>query len=143
MGRLANDQIDALLAAIRTRDELRRMRDEIEQMLRVVFHANERAQWELARRAAEQILVSEIVCRYQGDPGRVFFTLRGMEHGGQTWDSAIRELAAAIHSYYTTPLGLVMRQDLFGSDVVFITPDAYAWTAQQRGKPPAGAAEMV
>ena len=47
---------------------------------------------------------------------------------------AIQELAAGIHSYYTTPLGIVLRKDLFGDDVVFITPDAHEWIRQREGK---------
>ena len=58
-----------------------------------------------------------------------------MQDAGQNWEAALRELAAAIHSYFTTPLGMVMRQDLFGSDAVFITPDAHTWTAQLKGRP--------
>jgi hypothetical protein len=140
---LAREQIDTLLTAIRADDHLRRVRDEIEQMQRVVFHALQHADWDLARRSAEQILISELICRYQGDPQRVFFTLRAMEDGGQSWDSAVRDLSAAIHSYYTTPLGMVMRQDLFGKDAVFITPDAYDWTAQLRGRPAKGPSEST
>lgn len=141
MAQLARELIETVQAAIRTQHHLRRVRDEIEQMQRVVFHGAERADWELARRSADQILTAEIVCRYQGDHQRVFFALRALEDSGQSWDAAIRELAAAIHSYYTTPLGMVMRQDLFGSEAVFITPDAYDWAAQLRGRPPAGKSE--
>lgn len=135
MAQLSREQIETVLAAIGTNDYLCRVRDEIEQMLRVVFHANARADWDLTRRSAEQMLVAEIVSRYQGDYQRVFFALRAQEDGGQTWNAAIRELAAGIHSYFTTPLGMVMRQDLFGKEAVFITPDAYDWAAQLRGRP--------
>lgn len=130
MSRLTREQLEALSAAIRTQDCLERVVGEIEHLHRVVFHANQRANWDVVRRSAEQILVAEIVCRHRGQPDGVYFALRAMEDGGRTWDAAIRELAASIHSYYTTPLGIVMRQDLFGPDVVFFTPDALESSAQ-------------
>ena len=135
MSQLACEEIDRLTAALQAHDYLARIVREIEQSHRVVFHDNKRVDWALVRRSAEQILIAELVCRYQGRVDGVYFALRAMEDGGQNWDAALRELAAAIHSYFTTPLGMVMRQDLFGPDTVFITPDAYTWTAQLKGRP--------
>jgi len=63
--------------------------------------------------------------------------LRRMETDGKSWDVAIRDMAAGIHSYYTTPLGVVMRQDLFGPDAIFFTPDAYDWTIRIGAQPDA------
>jgi hypothetical protein len=134
LSRLAPDEIERLTQALGAHDYLGRILDEIEALQRIVFHANRRADWSLARRSAEHILIAEIVYRYQGHPEQVYFALRALEDGGRTWEAAVRELAAAVHSYFTTPLGLVMRQDLFGEEVVFLTPDAYDWTAQLKGR---------
>lgn len=134
MPQLSPAEIDRLTQAVRTHDLLRRIVAAIDELQRVVFHANARVDWSLSRRSAEQILIAEMVYRYQGDPARVPAALQTLEHGRRTRDAAIAEFAAAAHSYYTTPLGMVMRQDLFGPDNVFITPDAHAWTAQLQGR---------
>ncbi len=136
---LPRDQIDYLTAAIREHDHLRRVRDAIEQLHRVVFHSNRQVRLELAQRSAEQILTAELVSRHQSHPDGVFFALRNLEDNGRSWDEAVRELAASIHSYYTTPLGIVMRQDLFGDDAVFVTPEAEEWADESRGRPGGGA----
>ncbi len=60
--------------------------------------------------------------------------LHGMQEADRSWDDAVTELATKLHSYYTTPLGIVMRQDMFGDQAVFFTPDVYAWTERQRGE---------
>jgi hypothetical protein len=135
LSQLAREEIERLTAALQAHDYLARIVREIERSHRVVFHDNKRVDWDLVRRSAEQILIAELVCRYQGRAEGVYFALRALEDGGQKWDAALRGLAAAIHSYFTTPLGMVMRQDLFGSDAVFITPDAHTWTAQLKGRP--------
>ena len=141
MPQVARDQIDGLTAAMQTHDYLRRIVREIAQLHRVVFHGNKRADWSLVHRSAEQILIAEIVSRYHGQVDRLYYTLRSREDGGRTWEAAISEIAGSIHSYFTTPLGIVMRQDMFGSEVVFFTPDAYDWTAQQKGGQEAGKRE--
>jgi hypothetical protein len=130
VSQLAPGQVEALTAAITAQDCLRRVRDEIEELHRVVFHAKERIAWDLVRRSAEQILMAEIVYRHQGHPDGIFLALRALEDHGSTWDEAIRELAAGIHSYYTTPLGFVLRADLFGRDATFIMSDAEDWKAR-------------
>ncbi len=135
MARIRREQLGSLTAAIRTHDFLRRAAGEIERLHRVVFHDNQRADWSLAGRSAEQILAAEIVSRHRGQIDGIYFALRKMETTGKSWDEAVRDLAAALHSYYTTPLGIVMRQDLFGQDAVFITPDAYDSTDQIAGTP--------
>ncbi|MGE0478860.1 MAG: hypothetical protein AB7Q17_00180 [Phycisphaerae bacterium] len=127
MSRLSQSQFDALLATIRQHDFLQRLCDEIDKLQRVVFHANERADWDRARRSAEQILAAEIHLRHRGDPLGLYYTLRNMEDSGKPWDAAIRDVSTGIHSYFTTPLGIVIRHDLFGNDVVFLSPDAKEW----------------
>jgi hypothetical protein len=129
---LAPHELERLLGAIRGQDHLCRLVDEIERLHRVVFHANERADWGLVRASAEQILVAHIMIQRQGDIEGVFFALRALEDAGKNWDAALAEVAAATHSYFTTPLGVVMRQDLFGRAAVFITPDAHEWVQSLR-----------
>lgn len=129
MAHVPREQIRSLTAALDAQDHLRRVADEIEQKHRVVFHASERADWSLVRRSAEQILIAEILNRHDGQPDGIYYALRKLEDAGQSWDAAVRELAATIHSYYTTPLGIVLRQDLFGPEAIFFTPDAREWTA--------------
>lgn len=135
MAQIAQDELDRLTNALQTHDHLRRTVAEIERLHRVVFHGNERADWSLVGRSAAQILIAEIVHRHRGDVQGVFFALRSLEDSGKTWDEAVQTLASTIHSYYTTPLGVVMRYELFGADAVFFTPDAYEWTRQQRATP--------
>ncbi len=135
MSRVAPEEIERLTRAIYAQDCLRRILNELDELHHVVFHDNPNADWDLARRSAEQILIAEIVSRNQGQPDGVYFALRALEDGGKTWDAAVRDTAAAMHSYYTTPLGILMRQDLFGDQAVFLTPDAETWTERLRGSP--------
>jgi hypothetical protein len=123
--------MDSLIAAIHSHDFLRHMLESMEQHLRLVFHANESADWNLLRASAEQILVAEIVSRHKGNIDGIYFALRDLEAGGRTWDAAIGELAGRVHSYFTTPLGVVMRKNLFGENAVFLTSDAYDWIRRQ------------
>ncbi len=137
MPRIAAEQIEGLTRAIHAQDCLRRILNELEALHRIVFHGDEQADWGLVRRSAEQILIAEIVSRHGGNPDGLFLALRALEDGGKSWDVAIRDLAAGIHSYYTTPLGVVLRQNLFGEQTVFIMPDAHEWTARLRAAPTA------
>lgn len=121
------EQRERLSAAIRSHEFLHRVLREIENAQRVVFHRNEQIDWKRARQAAEQILIAEVVCRYRGDFDGIYHALRRMENEGRPWNAAIRELAAGIHSYFSTPLGIIMRRDLFGEDAVFLTPEALDW----------------
>ncbi len=132
MARLPEHEIKRLTAAIQEHDYLRRVVEEIERLHRVVFHGNTRADWRLARPSAEQILIAEIVVRHCGQIDGVYFALRKLEDAGQSWDDAVRGLSVGVHSYFTTPLGIIMRQDMFGSGAVFITPDALDWVQSQR-----------
>jgi hypothetical protein len=133
--RIAAHELDRLMQAVRDQPDLMRLADAIERLQRIVFYANPHADWRLQRRSAEQILVAEIVYRYQLQPERALAALRASEGRGLSREAAAVGLAEAIHSYYTTPLGIVMRQDLFGSQAVFLTPDAYEWADQTRGRP--------
>lgn len=139
MPQVAREELDRLLGVVAAHDYLRRVRDEIEALHRVVFHDNRRADWSRVQDSATQILLAELINRHRGQADGVYFALRNLESSGRSWDAAVRELACQIHSYYTTPLGIVMRQDLFGNNAIFITPDAYEWTAQVRGPQRAGA----
>jgi hypothetical protein len=132
---VAREQMNSLIAAIHSHDFLCRMLESMEQHHRLVFHANENADWNLVRATAEQILVAEIVSRHKGNIDGVYFALRDLEAGGRTWAAAISELAGRIHSYFTTPLGVVMRKNLFGDNAVFLTTDAYDWIARQESAP--------
>ncbi|MEW6198602.1 MAG: hypothetical protein AB1601_08080 [Planctomycetota bacterium] len=138
MARLSAEQTEGLLRAIRSDDCLQRVVAEVERLHTVVFHDHARANWELTRQSAEQIVMAEIMCRHQGDPQGIYFALRALEDAGRSWDAAIAELAASIHSYYTTPLGIVIRRDLFGPGAVFFDPDAYEWLTVAGGPPTPG-----
>ena len=142
LSRITPDELERLSQAVRAQDYLEHVVREIEALQRVVFYANPHADWRLQRQSAEQILIAELVYRYQRQPERVLSALQAIERGGQTRAAAVGELAAAVHSYYTTPLGMVMRQDLFGPQAVFITPDAYEWADQTRGRPAGPSGEV-
>lgn len=133
MPQIATQQIDELASAIAAQAPLTALREELVRLHRVVFHSYPHASAAQIQRSAEQILITEILSRHHGRPEGLADTLRAKQHSGTPYDAAIRELARAIHSYYTTPLGIVMRQDLFGDRAVFITPDAHDWTERQRG----------
>jgi hypothetical protein len=130
---IAPDQHQAILSAIGTHDFLSRVVESLEHYHRLVFHADEGIDWSLVRRSAEQILVAEVISRYGGNIDGVYHALRAMENGGTPWSAAVQELAGAMHSYYTTPLGVVLRKDLFGDDAVFISLEAHEWIRQRRG----------
>jgi len=138
--KIDRQQYESLLAALQTHEFLRRMVDTLEHYHRLVFHANENVDWNLVRRSAEQILIAEIVTRHKGNFDGIYFALRAMENGGKPWNVAVQDLAGTIHSYFTTPLGIVMRKDLFGDDAVFITPEAYDWIRRHVGASGAQAA---
>ena len=131
MSTAAREQVEALTAAIHSHDFLRRLLESLEQHHRLVFHADEGIDWSLVRQSAEQILVAEILTRHRGDIDGIYHALRSVETAGRPWGVAIQQLAAAMHSYFTTPLGIVMRQDMFGDQAVFISPDAHDWIQQR------------
>lgn len=124
MASISREQYDGLVAAIYSHDFLRQVVEAIEHHHRLVFHANEAVDWRRARESSEQILIAEIVSRHRGNIDGIYFALRASESAGRPWGAAIHELAGRIHSYFTTPLGVIMRRDLFGDRAVFIVPDA-------------------
>ena len=119
--------VKRLSAAISSHDFLHRVVRAIEHSQMVVFHGSPRADWKKARGSAEHILITEIITRYQADIDGVYLALRKMEQNGLSWPDAIREFAARVQSYYTTPLGIVMRANLLGDDAVFLSPEALEW----------------
>lgn len=121
--------VERLTAAIQSQGFLRDLVLQIEQSQNVVFHASPRAEWSNARGSAEQILITEVITRYKADVGRVQQMLRDLERNGMPWRDAIRDFAARVQSYYTTPLGIVMRRNLFGDDAIFLSPEALEWVA--------------
>lgn len=129
MAQAGPELVERLTAAVRSHDFLRDLVLRIEQSQNVVFHASPRAEWSNARGSAEQILITEIITRYQADVGGVQQALRDLERDGMPWRDAIRDFAARVQSYYTTPLGIVMRRSLFGDDAVFLSPEALEWVA--------------
>lgn len=123
MARLTKDERDRLSKAIHEHDFLHRILRRIEHLHRVVFHADKLDPL-FVRASAEEILVAELVTRHGGQIDGVYFALRKLEESGKSWQQGIQEYAAYVHNYYTTPLGVVMRRDLFGEDTHFVTPAA-------------------
>ncbi len=123
MSQLADEVSDRLRQAVRTHEHLRRIVRELEKLHRLVFHGLA-ADGARLRASAEEILIADIVMRHRGNVDGVYFGLRTAEETGRTWDQAVAEYAASIHAYYTTPLGMLIRRDLFGESAQFITPDA-------------------
>jgi hypothetical protein len=123
MSRITEEQRARLRAAIRDHEFLHRILRHVENLQRVVFHAAD-LDWPYVRAAAEEILMADIITRYQGNMDGVYFALRKVEESGKTWQHAIAEYATYIHNYYTMPLGVVLRKDLFGEDSHFVTPPA-------------------
>lgn len=123
MAKISREQFEQLRKAVKQHDFLHRILRQIEHLHRVVFHA-ERLDPLFVRASAEEILIADIVTRHDGQFDGVYYALRKAEDGGRTWAQAIGEYAAYIHSYYTMPLGVVMRRDLFGEDSHFVTPAA-------------------
>jgi hypothetical protein len=130
----ASQQLNELAGVIAAQPPLRALRDELVRLHKVVFHSYADARVEDIERSAEQILITEIVSRHHGRPEVLLDTLQAKQASGTSHADAVRELVRSIHSYYTTPLGVVMRQDLFGNQAVFLTPDAQDWTTRQRGR---------
>ncbi len=123
MARIADEQRRQLGQAILEHGFLHRILRHIEYLHRVVFHAD-KLDWQFVRRSAEEILIADIVARHQGDIDGVYQALRKAEDSGRPWNAAITDYASYAHNYYTTPLGVVMRKDLFGEAGHFVTPAA-------------------
>ncbi len=114
---------EKLSLAIHSHDFLHRLLRRIEQLHRIVFHADT-LDVKFLRASAREILIADIVTRHQGGIDGVYFALRAIEDGGRDWQSAIEEYGSYIHNYYTTPLGVLIRRDLFGKSSHFVTPNA-------------------
>ena len=129
MSLIPKDQLERLRHAIRDKDFLHRIVRKVEQLHRVVFNAGELDRT-FVRASAEEILIADVMTRYHGKVDGVYFALRKAEEQGKTWDQGIAEYASYIHSYYTTPLGVVLCRDLFGDDCHFVTPAAGRYSAR-------------
>lgn len=123
MPRISEEQLSQLRQAIHEHPHLRRIVRQVEHLQRVVFHADE-LNWQFIRASAEEILIADIVSRHQGSFDGIYFSLRRLEDNGKPWTQALNEYATYIHNYYTTPLGVVLRRDLFGENSHFVTPSA-------------------
>lgn len=123
MSQILPETRDKFSKAIAEHDFLHRVLRRIEHLHRVVFHAQV-LDWRYVRAAAEEILIADIVTRHGSNIDGVYHALRKIEDAGRDWPSAINEYASYIHNYYTTPLGVVLRRDLFGEASHFVTPAA-------------------
>jgi hypothetical protein len=126
---IANETFAELQSAVYENELLYALLGEIERSHRIVFHGLEGADWSLVRASAEQILIAELQLRHRGNPDGVKQFLARRERTGVTQAEALAEYAAAMHSYFTTPLGLGLRRRLFGPKAVFLTPHANEWAA--------------
>jgi hypothetical protein len=115
MSRLPLEQCDSLRAAIYSQDLLRHILSRIEHLQRVEFHA-QRLQGDRVRTEAEEILIADIVTRFQGRVEDVQTALHKLELGGKSRQQAVSEYAMYIHNYYTMPLGVILRKHMFGRD---------------------------
>lgn len=143
MSQISRQQYDELLAAVQAHDFLRRMVEALEQYFRLVFHNSDNIEWDQLRHSAQQVLMAEILTRHRGNPQGIYFALRDVEDSGTPWNVAINELAGRIHSYFTTPLGIVMRKAFFGEQAAFILPEAEDWARIQQGAPPTRPTEQA
>lgn len=123
MARISKEERERLIRAIREHDFLHRILRRIEQLQRVVFHADH-LEVSFVRASAEEILMADLISRHHGQIDGVYYALRKSEDSGKSWQMAIAEYASYIHNYYTTPLGVVMRKDYFGEESHFVTPAA-------------------
>lgn len=123
MALISREKVASLRQAIADHDFLHRILRKIEHLLRVVFHAH-KIEWQYVRAAAEEILIADIMTRYGGQIDGVYYALRKREESGHSWEQAITDYATYCHNYFTTPLGVVIRLDLYGDDAHFITTAA-------------------
>lgn len=137
---IPKDQLERLQRAIRDKDFMHRIVRRVEQLHRVVFHGHDLDR-QLLRASAEEILIADIMTRHNGEVDGVYFALRKVEEGGRAWEQAIADYATYIHGYYTTPLGIVLRRDLFGDKCHFVSPAARRYSAMYR--PPASSSEQA
>ncbi|MDX2200505.1 MAG: hypothetical protein SF069_16240 [Phycisphaerae bacterium] len=121
MARISDSEQTRLYEAIRSHDYLAALVNEIEGLHRLVFHANIDADWSQVRASAEQIVMAELATRYAADIRKLHGAIEDLERRGRERSLALRELASRIHSYYTTPLGVLLRRELFGDQAVFLS----------------------
>ena len=69
-------------------------------------------------------MIADILTRHHGNIDGVYFALRKSETAGHAWEQAIADYAAYAHNYFTTPLGVVLRRNIFGENSHFVTPMA-------------------
>ncbi|MFH1419794.1 MAG: hypothetical protein ABII12_16090 [Planctomycetota bacterium] len=135
MSLIGEEQLRGLRQAILDHDFLHRILRRIEDLHRIVFHASA-LDWKYVRAAAEEILIADIVTRHNGHIDGVYYALRKAEDGGRDWQGAVADYASYTHNYYTTPLGVVLRKDLFGKASHFITPaagkESVLWGASEK-----------
>lgn len=134
---ISKDKREQLRQAIHSHDFLHRIMRQVEHLHRVVFHQRvKELDLQFIRASAEEILIADILTRHEGNIDGVYFALRKVEDSGRSWQHAISDYAAYIHNYYTTPLGVLLRRDLFGEDAHFVTPAAgkYAAPAKKSGE---------
>ena len=125
--KISAEKLERIAAQIRSAGRLREVCAEIEQLQKVVFHNLESADWSRSGRVAEQILIADILTRQQGEPGRIEQDLKNREQKTGSPQRAVQECASYIHSYFTTPLGIMMRRELFGDAATFLAPEALEW----------------
>lgn len=118
MPRLTDAQRERLRQAVQTHDFLRRIVRRIEALQRLVFH-DESLDPRQVRASAEDVLIADIAMRHRENIDGVYYAIRAAEDGGRNWDQAIDDYAGGIHAYYTTPLGILIRRDLFGDAAHF------------------------
>ncbi len=102
----------------------------IAEQQRAVFHrADHQADQE--RVVAEQILLAEVQTAHAGDPNALIFLLDRRIQQGAPEVQVIQEFAQRLHSYYTTPLGVAVRKELFGGSAE-LAPDSKPRSGQAR-----------
>ncbi|MCK6457850.1 MAG: hypothetical protein L6Q92_15130 [Phycisphaerae bacterium] len=121
MARLPEAEVERLRSIVRTHDFLHRIARVVERLHRLVFHAHT-LDVQRMRSSAEEIVIADLMLRHRGNCDGVYHALREAEARGKTWAKAIDDYAGAIHAYYTTPLGILIRRDLFGDSAHFISP---------------------
>ncbi|MBN2447841.1 MAG: hypothetical protein JXO22_14005 [Phycisphaerae bacterium] len=133
---ITQEQYDELSHAIDDVPMLREVRDEIVQAQKVVFHDLKGADWTRSEAVARQIMIADLSTRHHGDVHRMEEELRQCEQRCGSHATALQQTASYIHSYFTTPLGIMMRCELFGDGAVFLSPEALKWIedrAEARG----------
>ncbi len=131
MHQSSDEQTAYLRSTIHTHIFLHRLVRKIEHLLKTVFHAED-LDWRHVRSAAEEILIADILTRHHGNIDGVYFALRKSETEGHAWEQAIADYAAYAHNYFTTPLGVVLRRNIFGENSHFVTPMAGRYGSVQK-----------